>query len=177
MGRWIDTVHVRRPVNVVVLDMDSGVSPTHGDQEGTAYNAFSAGPAAIPCSCSTHSANLNGASHARATPTASSRWPKWRFRTNCFGASWRWSTPSATARSVAMPTAAKTNTIAPPTAKRARHHAERARIGSVWPSAQPIRRFRHSRYTTRRIRLVDSRRFGYSILDSEWMGRRLENVE
>jgi hypothetical protein len=37
-GQWIDTVHARRPTNVVVLDMDSSVSPTHGDQEGTAYN-------------------------------------------------------------------------------------------------------------------------------------------
>ena len=37
-GRWIDAVHARRPVNGIVLDMDSSVSPTHGEQEGTAYN-------------------------------------------------------------------------------------------------------------------------------------------
>ena len=37
-GKWIDRVHDRRPVKLVVLDMDSSVSPTHGDQEGTAYN-------------------------------------------------------------------------------------------------------------------------------------------
>ncbi len=37
-GKWIDTVHARRPTTVVVLDMDSSVSPTYGDQEGTAYN-------------------------------------------------------------------------------------------------------------------------------------------
>lgn len=37
-GQWIDAVHARRPTNVVVLDMDSSVSPTHGEQEGTAYN-------------------------------------------------------------------------------------------------------------------------------------------
>ncbi|MCR9074253.1 MAG: IS1380 family transposase [Alphaproteobacteria bacterium] len=37
-GKWIDAVHARRPTNVVVLDMDSSVSPTHGEQEGTAYN-------------------------------------------------------------------------------------------------------------------------------------------
>lgn len=36
-GKWIDQVHDRRPVKVVVLDMDSSVSPTHGGQEGTAY--------------------------------------------------------------------------------------------------------------------------------------------
>jgi hypothetical protein len=37
-GHWIDRVHDRRPPKKVVLDMDSSVSPTHGDQEGTAYN-------------------------------------------------------------------------------------------------------------------------------------------
>jgi hypothetical protein len=37
-GRWIDAVHARRPVNTIVLDMDSSVSPTHGDQESSAYN-------------------------------------------------------------------------------------------------------------------------------------------
>ena len=36
--QWIDAVYARRPTNVVVLDMDSSVSPTHGEQEGTAYN-------------------------------------------------------------------------------------------------------------------------------------------
>ena len=37
-GRWIDQVHACRPVKGIVLDMDSSVSPTHGEQEGTAYN-------------------------------------------------------------------------------------------------------------------------------------------
>jgi hypothetical protein len=37
-GRWIDRVHARRPVRGIVLDIDSSVSPTHGEQEGTAYN-------------------------------------------------------------------------------------------------------------------------------------------
>src|SRR3712207_5087362 len=37
-GRWIDTVHSQRPPRIVVLDMDSSESPTHGEQEGGAYN-------------------------------------------------------------------------------------------------------------------------------------------
>src|ERR687894_675196 len=37
-GRWIDAVHARRPVKAIVLDMDSSVSPIHGEQEGSAYN-------------------------------------------------------------------------------------------------------------------------------------------
>ena len=37
-GRWIDRLHERRPSKTIVLDIDSSVSPTHGNQEGTAYN-------------------------------------------------------------------------------------------------------------------------------------------
>ena len=37
-GRWIDQVRRRTTVNEIILDMDSSVSPTHGHQEGTAYN-------------------------------------------------------------------------------------------------------------------------------------------
>jgi hypothetical protein len=37
-GRWIDTVHERRPLKTLILDMDSSVSETYGSQEGTAYN-------------------------------------------------------------------------------------------------------------------------------------------
>lgn len=37
-GAWIDRVHDRKPPKDMILDMDSSVSPTHGEQEGTAYN-------------------------------------------------------------------------------------------------------------------------------------------
>jgi hypothetical protein len=37
-GQWIDRVHAGHPPKAIVLDMDSSVSPTHGEQEGTAYN-------------------------------------------------------------------------------------------------------------------------------------------
>ena len=37
-GRWIDRVHHRKPPKWITLDMDSWVSPTHGAQEGTAWN-------------------------------------------------------------------------------------------------------------------------------------------
>jgi len=37
-GRWIDRVHSRRPPKGVVLDMDSSVSPTHGEQEKSVWN-------------------------------------------------------------------------------------------------------------------------------------------
>jgi hypothetical protein len=37
-GAWIDRVHDRHPPTEIILDMDSSVSPTHGNQEGSAYN-------------------------------------------------------------------------------------------------------------------------------------------
>jgi hypothetical protein len=37
-GGWIDRVHHQRPPKAIVLDMDSSVSSTYGEQEGSAYN-------------------------------------------------------------------------------------------------------------------------------------------
>src|SRR6266480_3364663 len=37
-GQWIDLVHGRRPPRGIVLDMDSSVSPTHGEQEMSVWN-------------------------------------------------------------------------------------------------------------------------------------------
>ena len=44
-GQWIDRVHAGHPPKAIVLDIDSSVSPTHGDQEGTAHNGH------FGCSC------------------------------------------------------------------------------------------------------------------------------
>src|SRR3989475_11137638 len=37
-GQRIDLVHRRRPPRGIVLDMDSSVSPTHGEQEMSVWN-------------------------------------------------------------------------------------------------------------------------------------------
>jgi hypothetical protein len=37
-GQWIDRVHARRPPRGVTLDIDSSVSPTHGEQEMSVWN-------------------------------------------------------------------------------------------------------------------------------------------
>jgi len=37
-GQWIDTVRRRKPIREIVLDLDSSVSETYGEQEGTAWN-------------------------------------------------------------------------------------------------------------------------------------------
>jgi len=37
-GQWIDKVHRHKPLRELILDMDSSVSETYGEQEGSAYN-------------------------------------------------------------------------------------------------------------------------------------------
>ena len=37
-GHWIDRHHAAKPLRWITLDMDSSVSPTHGTQEGAAWN-------------------------------------------------------------------------------------------------------------------------------------------
>ncbi|MEY4890962.1 MAG: hypothetical protein RIQ75_2092 [Pseudomonadota bacterium] len=37
-GQWISRFHDRKGLKYITLDMDSSVSPTHGEQEGTAWN-------------------------------------------------------------------------------------------------------------------------------------------
>jgi hypothetical protein len=44
-GQWIELVHSRRPPRGIVLDMDSSVSPTHGEQEVSVWNGHYA------CTC------------------------------------------------------------------------------------------------------------------------------
>jgi len=44
-GLWIDRVHQVRPIHEIILDMDSSVSETYGEQEGSAYNGHFA------CTC------------------------------------------------------------------------------------------------------------------------------
>src|SRR6516164_9709366 len=44
-GQWIDLVHGHRPPRSILLDMDSSVSPTHGEQEMSVWNGHYA------CTC------------------------------------------------------------------------------------------------------------------------------
>jgi hypothetical protein len=44
-GHWIDRFHDRNGLKFIVLDMDSSVSPTHGDQRGSAWNGH------FDCNC------------------------------------------------------------------------------------------------------------------------------
>jgi hypothetical protein len=44
-GVWVDRVHQRKAPKTIILDMDSSVSPTYGNQEGSAYNGY------FECTC------------------------------------------------------------------------------------------------------------------------------
>ncbi len=44
-GMWVDKIHERKPLKTIILDMDSSVSPTYGNQEGSAYNGY------FECTC------------------------------------------------------------------------------------------------------------------------------
>src|SRR6202522_367994 len=44
-GKWIDRLRERRSMRELILDMDSSVSETHGEQEGSAYNGH------FECTC------------------------------------------------------------------------------------------------------------------------------
>ena len=37
-GHWVDRIHERRPMKKLIFDMDSSVSETYGQQEGSMYN-------------------------------------------------------------------------------------------------------------------------------------------
>jgi Transposase DDE domain group 1 len=39
-GKWIDRLRERQPMRELILDMDSSVSETYGEQEGTAFNGY-----------------------------------------------------------------------------------------------------------------------------------------
>ena len=45
VGEWVDRVHRLKSLKHIILDMDSSVSPTYGNQEGSAYNGY------FECTC------------------------------------------------------------------------------------------------------------------------------
>ena len=50
-GQWVDNVQQRKPVDKIILDMDSSVSETYGNQEGSAYNGYFACECYHPLFC------------------------------------------------------------------------------------------------------------------------------
>ncbi len=57
----VDRVRKRKPIRKLILDMDSSVSSTHGEQEGSSYNGTSAAPAITRCFASIQFGDLERA--------------------------------------------------------------------------------------------------------------------
>ena len=60
-GTWVDQVHERARIGKLILDMDSSESPTHGNQEGSAYNGHFGCTCYHPLFCFNHLGDLEGA--------------------------------------------------------------------------------------------------------------------
>jgi hypothetical protein len=60
-GRWIDTVGQRKPIRQIILDIDSSVSETYGQQEGSAYNGYFRCECYHPLFCFNQCGDVEGA--------------------------------------------------------------------------------------------------------------------
>ena len=59
-GKWIDRLWKRQPMRELILDMDSSVSETYGEQEGTAYNGHFACTCYHPLFCFNQFGDVEG---------------------------------------------------------------------------------------------------------------------
>ena len=59
-GMWNERLHQQRPMKELVLDMDSSVSETYGDQEGSAYNGHFACTCYHPLFCFNQFGDVEG---------------------------------------------------------------------------------------------------------------------
>jgi hypothetical protein len=60
-GMWNDRLHQKRPMKELTLDMDSSVSETYGQQEGSAYNGHFACTCYHPLFCFNQHGDVEGA--------------------------------------------------------------------------------------------------------------------
>jgi hypothetical protein len=67
---WIDRLREHRAMRELVLDMDSSVSETHGQQEGSAYNGHFDCTCYHPLFCFNQFGDVEGACCGKATSTA-----------------------------------------------------------------------------------------------------------
>src|SRR5271163_4965463 len=59
-GNWIDRLRKRQPMRELILDLDSSVSETYGEQEGTAYNGHFACTCYHPLFCFNQFGDVEG---------------------------------------------------------------------------------------------------------------------
>ena len=59
-GEWVDRGHQRKSIKQIILDMDSSVSPTYGNQEGSAIMDTLSAPVITRCSVSINLVTWSG---------------------------------------------------------------------------------------------------------------------
>jgi len=74
-GRWIDTVHHRKPIPEIILHMDSSVSETYGQQEGSAYNGHFGCTCYHPLFCFNQFGDLERALLRYGNVASADNWP------------------------------------------------------------------------------------------------------
>ena len=85
-GMWIDRLQERRPIREILLDRDSSVSETYGEQEGSAYNGHFRCTCYHPLFCFNQFGDLERATTSRTTKSGCNCLP-WRttWATSCEG--------------------------------------------------------------------------------------------
>jgi len=75
-GQWIDKAHLRQPLRELILDMDSSVSETYGEQEGSAYNGHFGCTCYHPLFLFNHFGDLEYAMLRRGNKASAKYWRK-----------------------------------------------------------------------------------------------------
>jgi len=74
-GRWIANVRHRKPIRQIILDLDSTVSETYGQQEGSAYNGYFGCECYHPIFCFNHFGDVEHALLRKGNVHSAEDWP------------------------------------------------------------------------------------------------------
>ena len=95
-GTWIDSVHECAPLDKLILDLDSSVSETHGQQQGSAYNGYFECTCYHPLFLFNQYGDLERAMLRRGNYNSAKFWRRVllpvieRYRDRCLGTGFKW---------------------------------------------------------------------------------------
>ena len=74
-GKWVDGVRRTKPIKKLILDLDSSVSETYGQQEGSAYNGYFRCECYHPVFCFNQDGDVEGAMLRNDNVASDHDWP------------------------------------------------------------------------------------------------------
>lgn len=74
-GQWVDHVRQAKPIKKLILDLDSSVSETYGQQEGSAYNGHFGCECYHPLFCFNQDGDVEGAMLRNGNVASAHEWP------------------------------------------------------------------------------------------------------